>query len=165
MFKYLGEWFSFRVAQYPVATVQVTVQFHVTYRGQAIEPGVGNGFHHLMEALLFDSFFQLAALVHHFFAESFSTDEVEFALLFDASRFLFRDAELRRPARYCFNEITAGFGGILFQVIGIHAALLVLVQSLAALFGQVVFLRRAAGRVRLGHFNQTIRERRFEVVL
>ena len=49
-----------RVAQHPVAVVQVAVQLHVADGDEAVEPGVGHGLHDLLEALLLDPLFQLA---------------------------------------------------------------------------------------------------------
>ena len=45
-----------------MAMAQVVVQFHVTQRGKAVEPGVGHRFHGVFKAVFADAFDQLFAL-------------------------------------------------------------------------------------------------------
>ena len=57
----LGAAFSLRVAQDAVAVVEVAVQLHVANGGEAVEPGVGDGFHGGVEAVELDALDELLA--------------------------------------------------------------------------------------------------------
>ena len=59
----LGGGLALGVAQDPVPVVQVTVQFHEADGHQAVEPGVGEGLHGLLEAVTLDALLQLLPLL------------------------------------------------------------------------------------------------------
>ena len=62
MFENFRRRLAFRVAQHPVAVVQVAMQFHEADGDQPVEPRIGHRLHRLLEALACDAFFQPFAL-------------------------------------------------------------------------------------------------------
>ena len=96
------------------------MQLHVADGGQAVEPGVGRCLHDLLETLLLDSFFQLAALRSDLLRKRLALDQYQLALFLDRRNRFLRDAKLRRPARHRLDKITAGLGSVGFDLVGVH---------------------------------------------
>ena len=65
VFENLGDRLTFGVAEYPVAVVQVAVQFHEPDGDEAIEPSVGQRLHGLLKAVLPETLLQPFPLLGH----------------------------------------------------------------------------------------------------
>ena len=104
-----------RARQRPVAVAQVVVQLHVAQRGKAVEPGVGDGFHGVGEAVFLQASNKLVALAVDLGGPRLAGNQGDVALglgggyLQRAS--LVRQAQQVGTGGDCGDEVFAGLGG------------------------------------------------------
>ena len=137
MLKNLWLVLSLGMTQNAVAVVQVTVQLHVTYGCEAVEPRIGHYLHDLLEAVSPDPFFQALARVRHIAGEGLCADYGHIALLYNRLNVFGSQAIKRRSLGYRRDEIAPCFLGIGFECVAIHTCIGAgLTDFYALVFGQ-----------------------------
>ena len=117
-------WLALGMTQNAVAVVQVTVQFHVTYGCEAVEPRIGHRLHDPLEAIAPDLFFQTLTRDGHIAGKGAGSDQGHIALLYNRLNAFGGQAVKRRSCGYRRDEIAPGFLGIGFvECVAIHAVL------------------------------------------
>ena len=111
------------MTQNAVAVVQVTVQLHVTYGCEAVEPRIGHRLHDLLEAIAPDLFFQTLTRDGHIAGKGAGPDQGHIALLYNRLNALGGQAVKRRSPGHSRDKIAPGLLGIGFEVVAIHAVL------------------------------------------
>ena len=103
-----------------MAVIEAAVQFQVTERDEAVEPGVGHRLHDLVEALALDAGLQRPALLRHDFRERPAADDDHVARLLHRFGALGRETEERRPIRDGPDEVEPGLRGVGFEGGAVH---------------------------------------------
>ena len=83
MLEDLGAALAFGVAQDPVAVVEVAVELHVADGQEAVEPGVGDSLHRLVEAGASDPLLEAPPLLGHRKRKGLAADQSHIAFLDD----------------------------------------------------------------------------------
>ena len=123
MIQDLGVWLAVGMAQDAVAVAQVTVEFHVTYGCEAVEPRIGHRLHNLPEAGAPDLFFQTLARFRHSAGEGVRANHGHIALFYNLFHASCSQAVRRRPCGHRRDEIAPRFLGIDFKCVAIHGVL------------------------------------------
>ena len=123
MLKNLWLVLSLGMTQNAVAVVQVTMQFHVTYGYEAIEPRIGQYLHDLLEAVAPDPFFQALARSRYLAGKGMCPDQGHIALLYNRLNAFGCQAVKRCSPGYRRDKIAPGLLGIGFELVAIHAVL------------------------------------------
>ena len=123
MLKNLWLVLSLRMTQNAVAVVQVTVQLHVTYGCEAVEPRIGHFLHDLLEAVVPDPFFQALARFRHLAGKGMCPDQGYIALLYNRFNAFGSQAVKRRSPGYGRDKIAPRLLGVGFELFAIHAVL------------------------------------------
>ena len=111
------------MTQNAVAVLQVTVQFHVTYGCEAVEPRISHRLHDLFEVVAPDLFFQALARFRHIAGKSARPNQGHIALLYNRLNAFGSQAVERCPVGYRCDEIAPCFLGISFECVAIHVVL------------------------------------------
>ena len=102
------------MTQNAVAVVQVTVQLHVTYGCEAVEPRIGHRLHDPLEAIAPDLFFQTLTRDGHIAGKGAGPDQGHIALLYNRLNAFGGQAVKCRSGVYRCDEIAPCFLGIGF---------------------------------------------------
>jgi hypothetical protein len=120
VFDDFGRGAAVRIAEHPVAVVQVAVQFHVADGDEAVEPGVGHRFHRLLESMECDPLLQSFPFGSHRLGECPPADHGHVVLLGHRLDLLLGQAVECRSIRDHLDEFTSSQRGVGFQFVAVH---------------------------------------------